>query len=425
MLLIETTGEFRGFSVGEGEAIVGYVAPDPADQIVGLSVEAELEWAWSRSRLDEASPPDELRDFIEKLDLASLMERSTGKLSSGQRQRVALASIAIADPDLLVLDNCFSSLDRRSVDTLIDFIERRTDRGLSTWLAGRSHLSAARNADRCFILSAGRLLWTGATVGSSLELDEPTKNRRRNIYWNLASGIERHCSRSMLKDVATLDSAELYLPSELGDRPRLDIEHFHAGPGEITGIRGDNGSGKSSLLSALAGLETLPKRKVLWGREDPREGRLCYLPPDGIPAWIARLDRDEIWPAASVNTDIVLFLSQLLREDRYAPIADGAYRSRENPWRRLWWIASSVHADVGWLLLDEPTTGMDAQQEECLRRIILAHGERGGGALIVSHDHDFLRATCRRLITVEEGRIRYDSRSDALSEEWILRGHQV
>lgn len=428
LLLLEISGEFRGVLSRNGKELdedfmAGYVAPDPADQIVGLSVQAELEWAWSRSRLERAFPPEDLDSLLEQLNVAGLMERSTGKLSSGQRQRLAIASIAIANPDLLILDNCFSSLDRMSVGALTQYVQQREERELSTWIVGHPGLRLVKQSDIGIKLSAGRVLWAEEKAYRSPALEHSVDlvgDRRKSLYQDLASAIEMHCSRSRIEEMARLDITDLRLPSELGNLPRLDIERFVAEPGESTGIRGENGSGKSSLLSVLAGLEGR-HRRYLQKRRIVDEKRLCYLPPDGIPAWISGLGHRELWPLAGNDSQWSVLSTDLLQEDRFLPIADGAYRSRENPWRRLWWIASSIHADIGWLFLDEPTTGMDEWQEECLKRILLAHAKRGGSALVVSHNYDFLLATCRRMITLDGGRILQDSAFSTVPAERELR----
>lgn len=387
---------------------LGYVGPDPGDQIVGLSVDAELAWSKTISERSTDREVPGLEELLAALDLYALKGRSTATLSSGQRQRLALASIAINDPDVLVCDHCFSALDSATISALNSFIEERSATANETWLVCLPQFQMWRKAKRVNILEKGSLTFSGTADspdGEGKKAAWEAAEEREELYDQLATEIEAHSQQYAFPEIRSCDIQKVFLPSELGGRSRLDIAGVRVLSGSLWAVQGENGSGKSSLLAALASLETDGDTKCSWMVKKKFDNpRICYLPPDGIPAWIGAIPLQVIWnalPSGSVRT----ILMRIIEEDRYRLLEGGGYRRRENPWRRLWWIAASIAAKVPWLLLDEPTTGLDQKQVACLTRLLKSHRERGGGGLIVSHDASFLAQSCDTRVILKEGRI--------------------
>jgi energy-coupling factor transport system ATP-binding protein len=385
-------------------ATVGYVGPDPAHQIVGLSVDAELAWAEAIRRPQPVShtpPPDD--DFLLALGCERLRGRRVDTLSSGERQRVALASIAISTPDLLLLDSCFSALDSDVSSELAHYVDRRALAGLETWLVGMPKTKARDHGRRAAWLEGGNLVWHGESCEIPFANDDPFMIARLLMYTQIAESVADHCMSSSFAVTPGLTIGRVRLPSEVPRRLRLVVSGLKALGGELVGLQGPNGSGKSSLLSALIGLESSRRAtvEVDWGHPNGSIPRICYLPPDGVTPWVAERPVPETWPGAI--PDSVELASRLLGEDRYRRIEDGHYRERENPWRRLMWMIMGILADAPWLLLDEPTTGLDRFQRRFLVDILRSHASRGGGGLIISHDADFLSACCSRRVLLNDG----------------------
>lgn len=386
---------------------IGYVGPDPADQIVGISTDSELEWAWSRTQIQKGQLPTYIQQLLNSLEIETLIGRSTAKLSSGQRQRLAIASVAIANPDLLVLDNCFESLDVSTQQKLAEYVESRTAHGLDTWIAATPDCNYASADELVFVLAEGRLvLVNDGLPATSMELEGRDQTERSMLYNDLERLAASHCCSHTFPENIEFDSGDVLLWSEDGIHPRIDVRDFTIRGGECVGLEGKNGSGKSSFLAAIAKVEPSNGRGAIVlqeGIEVPL--RACYLPPDGIPNWVLKSFASQYTNCSLVSGNVARVMCALKTEDRFSAIFDGSYRSRENPWRRLWWIAQSVFLDIPWMMLDEPTTGMDAQQRQLLADLIRHHVNRNGGVVVASHDRSFLREISHRCFTVERGKI--------------------
>ena len=146
-----------------------YDDPDRADEPIRDAVEA--------AGLEPA-----IRDFAEGLDI--LVGERGITLSGGQKQRATLARGLIRDAKVLLLDDCFSSVDTETEDRILSGLERL--RGSKTTLLISHRVSTARHADRIYVIDNGRILETGsheellAKDGYYAELEAVQSNQERD-----------------------------------------------------------------------------------------------------------------------------------------------------------------------------------------------------------------------------------------------------
>jgi ABC-2 type transport system ATP-binding protein len=100
-----------------------------------------------------------IRALAEELELHEFLDRATGKLSSGQKTRVALAKSLINQPEILLLDEPTASLDPDTADWVRGRLERyRRERGATVLLASHNMSEVERLCDRVIMLKAGRIV---------------------------------------------------------------------------------------------------------------------------------------------------------------------------------------------------------------------------------------------------------------------------
>ena len=104
--------------------------------------------------------------LTETLDLGGFLKRPTGKLSAGQRTRVALAKALLNDPELLLLDEPSASLDPDTADWVRGVIERyRAGSGATILLASHNMAEVERLCDSVFVMCGGRIADSGTPAG--------------------------------------------------------------------------------------------------------------------------------------------------------------------------------------------------------------------------------------------------------------------
>jgi ABC-2 type transport system ATP-binding protein len=111
-------------------------------------------------------PGERLARLAAELDLEPFLDRPTGRLSAGQKTRVALAKALVNEPELLLLDEPTASLDPDTADQLRSWLERyRAARGATILLASHNMAEVERLADHVLMLKRGRLVDAGSPCG--------------------------------------------------------------------------------------------------------------------------------------------------------------------------------------------------------------------------------------------------------------------
>jgi cobalt/nickel transport system ATP-binding protein len=136
---------------------VGVVFQDPDVQLFNPTVFDEVAFGPLQLGGPRAEIRDRVEEALERFRLLHLRSRAPHRLSGGEKKRVALASVLVMDPEVLLLDEPTAALDPKSQSELIDL--------LMDWAGRRSVLTATHDlgfvehiAERCAVLDAGRLV---------------------------------------------------------------------------------------------------------------------------------------------------------------------------------------------------------------------------------------------------------------------------
>ena len=140
------------------------------------------------SAASTASPTSRGRigTLAEELDLVDLLDRETGKLSSGQRTRVALAKALINDPEVLLLDEPTASLDPDTADWIRAHLDRyRKERGATILLASHNMVEVERLCERVIIMKKGAIVDDGAPAALTARYGRETLEE---VFLDVARG---------------------------------------------------------------------------------------------------------------------------------------------------------------------------------------------------------------------------------------------
>ena len=150
--------------------VLGYAMPDQSNDVLGrmnfespyVDMPMRLTVRQNLTIFGRLYAVPDLRERIEQLaadlDLGDFLDRANGKLSAGQKTRVALAKALINQPELLLLDEPTASLDPDTADWIRRHLETyRKDRGATILLASHNMLEVERLCDRVIIMKRGRI----------------------------------------------------------------------------------------------------------------------------------------------------------------------------------------------------------------------------------------------------------------------------
>ena len=355
-----------------------------------------------------------------------------GRMSGGERRRVALARLLLADPELLLLDEPTNHLDAFVTDWLEDwFLETRTPLVLVT----HDRYFLDRVVDRIVELDRGRLFAYEGGYGEYLEAraarleserkDEVSRNillRRETAWMRRGPPARTTKAKARIRRFHDLVDAapelsradlELEIPPgpRLGDRvvrlkgvsksfggrlvlPPLDLE---LAPGERLGLVGPNGAGKTTLISILLG-ELEPDSGT---REVGETVRFM-----GIDQLRAELDprrtvleelagRQAIVRTAGRDVRVEGFLDRFGFPPAQQRALVGQLSGGE---RARLLLAKLVCRGGNVVVLDEPTNDLDLSTLRALEEALIAFE---GAAVLVSHDRWFLDRVATRILHLD------------------------
>jgi ABC-2 type transport system ATP-binding protein len=213
-----------------------------------------------------------------------------------------------------------------------------------------------------------------------------------------------------------------------GDFTAVDDVSFTISPGEIVGLLGHNGAGKTTIMKMITGfLEPTSGTITVDGREIAADRRLIqrkigYL-PENCPVYpemtvIEYLDYAAALHGLTENERAPLIGAALARteleEKAIHPIAtlSRGYRQRTG-------VAQAILHNPGILILDEPTNGLDPTQIQHMRTLITQLA-KSSTIIISTHILQEVQAICDRVIIMKDGKKALDSRLDALRTEGRL-----
>ncbi|QGU04301.1 ATP-binding cassette domain-containing protein [Corynebacterium comes] len=179
--------------------------------------------------------------MLRLVGLSELAEADPAALSGGQTRRLAVAAVAVLEPETLVLDDPFAGLDHASADRLVTLCHS-LPRTAVVVLGNRPHPSLSGEV---LPLSPAPLAHPG------LQLPEPVGRGGTVLDLGPVTG-RRGAGRRRWWQSHRPDSREF----------TVGPVHVQVVPGEVLWLRGDNGSGKTTLLRALAGLDGAPGTRV-------------------------------------------------------------------------------------------------------------------------------------------------------------------
>jgi inositol transport system ATP-binding protein len=342
-----------------------------------------------------------------------------GDLSFAEQQSVEIAKALGQQAELLIMDEPTSALSDRESERLFRIIADLKQRGVAVIYISHRMDEIFRLADTITVMRDGRRI----TTCPAAELDEARL---------ISHMVGRDFDAAIAREAAPTGDVVLEV--------RLPRVHFTLRAGEILGLAGLMGAGRTEIASAVFGLDPASKGEILV------RGRAVRIasPADALSHGIAMVTEDRkrygFVPDMSVRENVTL--SSLRRfcagpwvrtraEDSatdeqiraFSIRAAGReqqvkYLSGGNQQKVV--LARALLTEPEILILDEPTRGIDIGTKFELYKLIDGFAERGKGVLLVSSDLMELLALADRILVMRNGAIVAELRHDVASEEAIL-----
>lgn len=378
---------------------VGYVFQRPENQIVCDSVWHEM--AFGLENL--ATPRDVMRRRIAEtcsyLGMEPWFRANVDELSGGQRQVCALASVLVMQPKALLLDEPVSMLDpvaERRFMALLYQLNR--DKGITVVVATHAPERMAAYATMRLHLADGLL--------EERPLDEFVQAQKET------PATPSHS----LTGSATVQLADVWMRYSRDGQwvargLSLDVQDA-----SVHALVGNNGSGKSTVLSLIAGVVRAQRGKVRNSLlasqallpQDPKMLLACQTVGEELTEWVPEGQRKKVLEEVLAMTGLQ---AELLGSHPY-DLSGGQ--------QQLVAFGKLLATHPKLLLLDEPTKGLDASGRTSVAQVVSRAREEGTTIVVATHDLDFVRQVATTVSLLFDGQIAVtDPVDEYFSHTWL------
>ena len=414
-------------------ADIGFVLQSPEEQTVTDKVWHELAFGLESLGYDTPAIRRRVAEMASFFGIQDWFHRRVDELSGGQKQLLALASVMVMQPRLLILDEPTSQLDPIAAADFLQTVGRlNRELGVTVLLTEHRLEEALPLATHAAVLDGGRLLCAGVpeTVcralrgqGHDMFLAMPAAVRIwASVDANAPCPITVREGRDFLTDwcgshplrplppepaypagepVLTGEGLWFRYDGQTEDVVRgLDIQLRR---GELLALLGGNGAGKSTTLGLLSGALT-PQRGAV-----SHTGRLGVLPQDPRCLFVKNTVRQDLYESfdgtAVAPEERQRRMEQAVALCRLTELLDHHPYDLSGGEQQRAALAKVLLLEPEILLLDEPTKGLDAEFKQAFALILRTLLARGVSLLMVSHDVEFCARYAHRCALFFDGSV--------------------
>lgn len=393
-------GEYQSWEFGQ---LVGSVFQDAKSQFFTTCVRDEIAFCGENYGVPTTVLREKVYQIAKKLGISDLLDQSLEDLSSGEKQKVQLASALLHDPKILVLDEPSANLDLGATRQLGELLAQLKTEGKTIIVVEHRLHYLLEYADRVLLIDQGQLkqeytpntvLAMSATELSALGL------REVSLF-----PTQRTISEKLRGDT-NLTISEVAVSHKRFDKPILTDLTFQLAEGEIVALSGRNGVGKTTLAKAICGLKKTQRGSIMIKDQTVKAKKRL----DKI--WFAmqesdyQLFADSVWnevlmtyekaPSASARAQLILEELGLWQfKERHPATLSGGQKQRLT-------FAVALMKQPEIVLFDEPTSGLDGRNLERIIQILKRISSTDASILIITHDFELVIGACQRVLILSE-----------------------
>lgn len=455
---------------------VGMVFQNPDNQMVAANVEEEVAFGPENLGMESDTIVARVKQALEQVRMWKRRKTAPNHLSGGQKQRIAIAGILAMHPDYIVLDEPTAMLDPKGRKEVMEALQRLNQEQEMTVILITHDMEEAALASRVILLADGQMRFDGrpekffgadallAEMGMEAPLsyrvrklidsdvfekkigdarvEEATIDKREKVAEYDKTGREWEASSELVdkkknkkaeaetdkknQDLLSLQHVSyIYSPGTAYEKVALDDVNLSLGKGEIVGLAGHTGSGKSTMIQLLNGLLKPTSGTVTFEGKDihakgysgnylrSKVGMVFQYPEHQMIC-------DTVWEDVAFGPSKQGLTGEACETRveealRFVDLPEKYYQASplqlSGGQKRRVAIAGVLAMQPEYIMLDEPAAGLDAEgKREIFDRIRQMSREPGIGVLLVSHSMEDLAEYADRIIVLDDGKKILDDR---------------
>lgn len=455
---------------------VGMVFQNPDNQMVAANVEEEVAFGPENLGMESDTIVARVKQALEQVRMWKRRKTAPNHLSGGQKQRIAIAGILAMHPDYIVLDEPTAMLDPKGRKEVMEALQRLNQEQEMTVILITHDMEEAALASRVILLADGQMRFDGrpekffgadallAEMGMEAPLsyrvrklidsdvfekkigdarvEEATIDKREKVAEYDKTGREWEASSELVdkkknkkaeaetdeknQDLLSLQHVSyIYSPGTAYEKVALDDVNLSLGKGEIVGLAGHTGSGKSTMIQLLNGLLKPTGGTVTFEGKDihakgysgnylrSKVGMVFQYPEHQMIC-------DTVWEDVAFGPGKQGLTGEACETRveealRFVDLPEKYYQASplqlSGGQKRRVAIAGVLAMQPEYIILDEPAAGLDAAgKREIFDRIRRMSRKQGIGVLLVSHSMEDLAEYADRIIVLDDGKKILDDR---------------
>ena len=384
---------------------VGTVFQNPRRQFFNVDTTSELAFGCENFGLESDEIEKRINQVVNKHELAKLMDRSIFKLSGGEKQKIACASVAVEPVDVIILDEPSANLDYKGICELQKMI--------AAWKEeNKTILIAEHRISYLFPYITRAILMNSGEIEKEYSVDEIRGLTEDDLHKLGLRAEENKNPVEAIPDIPKVDgSGERLILTDMkysykGESPVFNIPEMEIPKGEIVAIVGANGAGKSTFLRCLCGMEHSCKAKLkvgdeIWKNKKRRQSIYMVMQDVNHQLFTDSVLEEVVISQEKEDEEEALRILESLDLAEYAdkhPLAlSGGQKQRVA-------VASAVASGRDIILFDEPTSGLDYYHMIQVSGLLEKLKEAGKTVIIVTHDVELIKKACTFVVPFDSVR---------------------
>ena len=363
---------------------IGYVSQDPRGHFFTTNTTSELVFSMENYGISLNEMKKKYSELVNLLELEKLVDKNIIYISSGERQKIAIGCSLSLEPEIIILDEPSSNLDFHMTKKLKQLIEKLKTKGYTIIIAEHRMYYIQNLIDRVLVINNGKVI--EKTI-SDLESNNEVPLRSLDIF-NLE-----------LENISCKNKELLMEINNITYKNILSNITTTVYKGDVIGLIGKNGVGKTTLLRLLSNIMKPNKGKIV-GKVVP------FLVMQDMDYQFFTESVESEMKFGSADNDLEKINSLLMKlgltefKDKIPFELSGGQKQRLL-------IAISALANVNLLMFDEPTSGLDYVNMTKVSGI-LKDLSKNSALIVATHDIEFLYKTCNRVVYLDDKVIKED-----------------